>query len=451
MTDFCYNLRANVIGVRLGRPFRLEEMRDSLDYLQLRHTKLQYHVKRLVGGTGLYAKLSSGLPLEIEERVEDQAEEQLQHTIEDMLSRPMLEHMMRVKVIFGAESCDVVIATSISAADVTSTGMIANDLLSRYAELVNDPANVSTTAEIAPVWSELSKIFPKKMSPGFMSFRSLLIALSYSKEMLVATPKQSKLRLPSPGPAPPTFFTLELSSELSETLEKNAMKANVDILSAFAAATSLGAKRKLFNLEAVASDAAEANNGEVSEIEKRSPSGPIANDADITIDMNITHDMRVSCFQPPIPNNTMSVAEMDSYVAVPSGAVATDRDVWSVAKDIYAHSAKVISSNELMAAYYYSVTASSALTYELDSLPRPSFAFQDAKDLSIDYETINKLKIDDIRFAESAKQRACKLILSKFNRKLQLSYNYPAGLLNPNEAEAIADAAIDLLRVPPSL
>lgn len=430
-------------------------MRDSLNYLQLRHSKLQYEARMIMEGGGLYSKLNSGIPLEIEERVEEHAEEQLQATIQDFLRAPMKEHLLRIKILFAADSCDVIVGTSNGAADTASTGMLANDLLQRYAHLTTDPASAPTTVEIAPMIEELSNIFPSRYQEGFLGLRGMLNGFRELSRNMNAVNHQSPLRL-SAAESPASFVTLELSPELSRTIEENAIKADVDVLSAFAAATSIGAKRKLFDLAAPAAPLiAEESKAEGDVAQEgailRAPNAAVPQSADVHVDFMINHDMRVACFQPSLPNDSMTVAETASYHCVKSGDIDVDRDVWAMAKDIYSDVSNVISSDRLLSLYSFSVTAASVKKRQLSSMPKPSFVFQDARNLAIDYNALSALKISDVRYAETATRGACKVVLSKFQKKLQLSYNFPSGAMSPTEAESIADAAIDLLRQPPSL
>lgn len=450
--------RSNVIGVRVAHPFRLDEMRDSLNYLQLRHSKLQYQARLLVEGGGLYSKLSSGIPLEIEERVDEHAEEQLQSTIEDFLRRPMQEHLLRIKVLFAADSCDIIVGTSNAAADVASTGMLVNELLDRYAQLVNDPAAAPTEVEIAPMIDDLTNIFPASTQTSFASWRGIVASFREFGRLTSAVRSQSPLRL-SAAEGPTSFVTMELSQELTRTMEENAIKAGVDMLSAFAAATSLGTKRKLFNVSAPAlpliSETEESQPGALDVVQEgitaRPPTSPIDGSSGINVDFMINHDMRIDCFQPAFPNDTMAVAEATSYHQTDSGDAVTDRNVWDMAKDIYSDVSKTISSDRLFDSYHFAITAASVKTRQLGSVPQPPMIFQDARNLAIDYDTISKLDITDIRYAETATRGNCKVVISKFQKKLQLSYNFPSGAMTHAEAEALADAAIDLLREPPSL
>lgn len=453
-TDFsCFRSSANVIGLRLGRAFQLEEMRDSLNYLQLRHSKLQYQARLLVEGGGVYSKLASGIPLEIEERVDEHSEEQLQAAIEDFLRRPMQEHLLRIKVLFAADSCDIVIGTSTAAADTAATGMLVNELLQRYVSLMDDPANAATEAEIAPMIDDLTNIFPSSMRTSFASWRGIIASFREFGRYTKSLSSQSPLRL-STTEGPASFVTLELSQELSRTIENNAVKAQVDLLSAFAAATSIGAKRKLFNLAANPQPLIKEEEVEGAQVDTnltRAPSAPIGESSNINVDFFINHDMRIDCFQPAFPNDTMTIAETPAYQQVNSGGVDSDRDVWAVAKDIYNNSAEVISKDRLFDSYHFAITAASVKARQLNSVPQPPFTFQDARNLAIESSTIEKLRIQDIRYAETAARANCKFVLSRFQHKLQLSYNFPSSSMSAQEAETLADVAIELLRESPAL
>ena len=417
------NIGANVIATRLNQPLHLNELKDALDFVQAKHTKLQFAAKTILEGGGVYGKVDSALPLEIEERQEDD-EAHLQVAMETFLQRPMTEHLMKVKVLAAPESCDIVFGVSNGAADVASTGMLVDEVMARYAQLIKDPSKAATTVETAPIVDELANIFPSSTKSSFLGWKGIMASMRSFTNSTKALQAQSPFRFPT-DPSASSFFTLELSPELTQAIEHNAATQGTDLLSAIAAGTSLASKKKLFKLS--------------QEIQQ-----------DINVDFNITHDLRSAGFMPPIPNDTMTLAEIPSYHSVLSGNTSGDRSVWDVAKDIFKSTQDTVASDSLFDAYHFSVTAASVRARKLGSIPHPPFDFQNAGNLYISPRTIEQLAIDDIRVAETALPGTCKVIIGKFNRKLQLSFNFQDHSMSAQEAEAVTDVALELLRDQPS-
>ena len=404
----------------MHRPLHLDELVDSLSFLQTKHTKLQYQSKTIVQGGGIYGKLNSSLPVEVEEMKEEDSEAQLQEAIEHLMRKPLIEHQLVVKAIFAPKSCDLVVGVSNGAADIAASGMLVNDLLRRYADLLRDASKAPTSTEIAPIIDDLSNIFPSATRTSFLGWRAVKASMKEYTRMAKAIQVQSPLRLQL-DQSPPSFFTIELSSELSSSLERKAIDNGVDMLSAFAAAVSLAARDKLFKLS-------------------------VDRDQSIPVDLWINHDLRIDGFQPHFPNNTMTVAEVPSYHILSSGSSSSSRNVWEMAREIYDDVKRVISTDQLFDSYHFAPTASAVKVRSISSVPMAPFVFQEAHGLTIDPSVVEQLEIDDIRLAETATPGTCKLILSRFNHKLQLSFNFPVGAMNAAEAEVVTDAALDLLR-----
>ena len=402
-------------------------MRDALNYLQLRHTKLQYLPRSIIEGGGIFHKIGTSIPLEIEEISEEHAEEQLQVTIEDFLRRPYKEHLMRLKVLFGPKSCEIILGASSITADTAATGLLANDLLTRYSVLCNDPSKAPTEVEIAPVVDEIANAFPKRTRTSMLGWRGVVASLRHIGTFKTMT--QSHYRLSSED-SPGTFFSVELSPELTKTLEANAIKANVDLLSAFSAAATIAAEEHVFHYP------------------KQITGGGVNVTPSSNYDLNINHNLRTDGFQPAFPNETMMVAEAHTYHQF----AISNRNVWDSAMVIYRDCAQAISQDTLFDAYHFEVTAASAKARNLSTVPNPSFTFQDARDLELSRQVIDDLKIEDIRYAETPVPGNCKVVLSKFKNKLQVSFSFPSAAMTASEAEKVVDGAIELLRpAPPTL
>lgn len=420
------NVGANVFAIRMQRPLHLDELKDALDYVQVKHSKLQYAARTVIEGGGVYAKLNSGLPLDIEEKEVEGDEEQLHQVMETFLRKPLLEHQMLTKALFAQDSCDLVVAVSNGAADIAASGMLVNDLLKRYLELVEYPTRAPTSTEVAPIVDDFANIFPPSSRTSFLHWRGIAASMREYTRLTKAMLSQSPYRLTTDS-SPASFFTLELSTELTASIERNAAHHGVNLVSGVASAVLLAAKAHLFKPSSEVSDLSQP----------------------INFDFWFNSDLRTVGFKPPVPVETLSVAEVQSYHCVPAGTHDTSRNVWEIAHDIYNDFAGAVASDRLFDVYHYAPTAASVQHRNIKSLPAAPFIFQDASNVALDPYLITNLNINDIRIAETAFHGQCKLLLTKFQGKLQLSFNFGTATVSASEVETITDAALELIRKAP--
>lgn len=412
-----------MLVARLDKPVHLDELRDAVDYIRAKHSKVNYAGKTILQSGGLFKKLEANLPLEVEERQSDD-EAHVNAVMEQFLRSPMDDHQVRVKVLFAPTACDIVVAVSNGAGDIPASGMLVNDLLTRYADLVEDAANAPTSVDAAPVWDDISRVFPSGRRNGFLG--SVAGSMKAYLRNMKKVHTNSPFRFPHDASAEANFLIMELNPDLTNKIDKIAVAHGVDTMSGLIASTLMRAKAYL------------RTSG------TSLPEG--TGDKPVYVDFRQIHDLRIAGFQPAFPNDTLSVGEVTSYHSISSGTLAQDRPLWDVARDIYTDLANFIRNDEIYDNYHFCYAEAVVRQRQMPSLPHPAFTFQDALNLSLDHSTISRLQISDFRLAETALPGTCKIIASRFKNKLQLSINYPVNVSTAEELENVLNNAIDDIR-----
>jgi hypothetical protein len=394
-----------VFGIRLNGEPRLEELRDALNTLPNHYTKLQYAPSLYGNAGGLYKRLADSIPLEAIPRNDNDAEGQLHAAMEYYLSQPMTHHQMVTTAIFGKESTDLVVAIHNGTADVPAAGRVVNDLLTYYARYL-EKKSVSVPPYGAPMVHDLESLFPDNARPGFLGWRASKIAI---RKLMTHNHQFPASSFPQ-DECDTSYYTTELSSELSHTFEKQAAYHGVDLMSAFIAA----------NLQS------------------------FEGGAGIAIDQ----DLRVTGFSPAIPNDSMSVLSTYSHhvYAFPHQSPLTSHSPWEAAKGIYNDVASRIKNNDFFKDYHFELTIGAVRGNGLGTIRCPSFIFSAGHNLSFDSDDLSALKIADINYAQSAPASSCNVSLSRWNGKIQISYSFPMRAWDSQEAEALCDKSISLLK-----